>query len=68
MNFRSLKKGVKEFNRNFVGAPADNVVIVWIMYCINTLKQELSTAKTYEHINMLDEKSVVDGHQWHMAT
>ena len=36
------------------------------MYYINTLKQELGTAKTYEH-NLLDEKSVVDRHQCHMA-
>ena len=33
---------------------------------INTLKQELSTAKTYEH-NRLDETSVVDKHLCHMA-
>ena len=36
------------------------------MYYINTLKQQLGTAKTYEH-NLLDEKSVVDRHQCHMA-
>ena len=36
------------------------------MYYINTLKQELSTAKTYEH-NRLDETSVVDRHRCHMA-
>ena len=36
------------------------------MYCINTLKQELGTAKTYEH-DLLDEKYVVDRHQCHMA-
>ena len=38
-------------------APADkaanNVVVVWKRYYINTLKQELSTDKTYEH-NRLD--------------
>ena len=34
------------------------------MYYINTLKQELSTAKTYGH-NLLDERFVVD--QCHMA-
>ena len=33
---------------------------------INTLKQELSTAKTYEH-NRLDETSIVDRHRCHMA-
>ena len=36
------------------------------MYYINTLKQGLGTAKTYEH-NLLDEKSVVDKHRCHMA-
>ena len=36
------------------------------MHYINTLKQELSTAKTYEH-NRLDENSVVDRHRCHMA-
>ena len=35
-------------------------------YYINTLKQELSTAKTYEH-NRLDETSIVDRHRCHMA-
>ena len=34
--------------------------------CINTLKQELSTAKTYEN-NLLDERYVVDRHRFHMA-
>ena len=32
----------------------------------NTLKQELSTAKTYEH-NRLDETSIVDRQRCHMA-
>ena len=35
-------------------------------YFINTLKQELSTAKTHEH-NRLDETSIVDMHRCHMA-
>ena len=33
---------------------------------INTLKQELATAKAYEH-NLLDESSVIDRHRCHMA-
>ena len=41
-------------------------MVVLKRYCINTLKQELSAAKSYEH-NMLDETSVVDIHQCHMA-
>ena len=35
-------------------------------YYNNTLNQELSTAKTYEH-NRLDETSIVDRHRYHMA-
>ena len=45
---------------------ANNVVIVRKIYYINTLKQELSTAKTYEH-NRLDETYIVDRHRCHMA-
>ena len=41
-------------------------MVVWKRYYINTLKQELSTAKTYEH-NRLDETSIVDRHRCHMA-
>ena len=36
------------------------------MHYINTLKQELTTAKTYDH-NRLDETSVVDKQRCHMA-
>ena len=36
------------------------------MYAINTLKQELRTAKTYEH-NVLDKRSVVNRHRCHIA-
>ena len=36
------------------------------MGCINTLRQELRTAKTYEH-NLFDERSVVFRHRCHMA-
>ena len=36
------------------------------MYYINTLKQEIGTAKTYEH-NLLDKKYVVDRHRCYMA-
>ena len=35
-------------------------------YDINTIKQELSTAKTHEH-NRLDETFIVDMHRCHMA-
>ena len=33
---------------------------------MNYIKEELSTAKTYEHI-LLDKSSVVDRHRCHMA-
>ena len=36
------------------------------MYYINTLKQELSTTKTYEH-NRLGNTSIVDRHRCHKA-
>ena len=36
------------------------------MYNINTLKQELSLAKAYEH-KLLDKRSVVDRHRCHLA-
>ena len=45
---------------------ANNVVVVRKRYYINIQKQELSTAKTYEH-NRLDETSIVDRHRCHMA-
>ena len=50
--------------------PADkaaiNVVVVSKRYYINTLKQELSTAKSYEH-NRLGETSIINRHRCHMA-
>ena len=67
---RHLKKGIQEFHRRFVLAPEDkaanNVVVVRKRYYIYTLKQELSTAKTYEQ-NRLDETSIVDRHRCNMA-
>ena len=45
---------------------ANNVVVVLKRHYINTIKQELSTAKTYVH-NRLDESSIVDRHRCHMA-
>ena len=43
--------------------------MLWLFekkYYINTLKQELTTAKTYEH-NRLDKTSIVDMNRCHMA-
>ena len=36
------------------------------VYFINTLKQDLSTAKTYEN-NLLDVRYIYDRHRCHMA-
>ena len=65
LSFRYLKQGIQEFHRKYVLAPADkaanNVVVVWRLYYINTLKQELGSTKTYERIST-DEKSIVNTH------
>ena len=43
-------QGIQQFHEKFVLAPADkasnNVIVVWRIYYIDTLKSELSTAKT----------------------
>ena len=68
--FINLKKKVQEFHGKFVLAPAEkaakNDVVTRKMYYINTLGQELGSAKAYEH-NLLEEKYVVDRHRCHMA-
>ena len=46
-------------------APADKAANNVVVY-MNTLKKELSTAKTYEHTR-LDEMFIVDRHICHMA-
>ena len=50
---RNLKKGVQKlYRKKFIIAPtnnaANNVMIVLKIYYVNTIKQELSTAKSYE--------------------
>ena len=69
--FRNLKIEVQEFHWKFVLAPADKADnnADWRlkkMYYINTLKQELSTAKTRDH-NVLYQRYVVDRQRCHMA-
>ena len=65
LSFRYLKHGIQEFHRKYVLAPADkaanNVAVVWRFYYINTLIQELGSAKTYERIST-DERSIVNTH------
>ena len=63
--FRHLKQGIQELHGKYVLASADkaadNVVVVWRLYYINTLKQELGSSKTYERIST-DERSIVNAH------
>ena len=65
LSFRYLKQGIQEFHRKYVLAPADkaanNVVVVWRLYYINTLIQELGGTKTCERIPT-DERSIVNTH------
>ena len=64
--FRHLKQGIQEFHGKYVLVPADkaanNVVVVWRLHYINTLKHDLSGTKASE-----EEKSVVNGHCNHLA-
>ena len=68
--FRYLKQGIQDFHRKYVLVPADkaanNVVVVWRLDYINTLKQELSGTKAYKETSE-EEKSVVNGHCNHLA-
>ena len=49
--FRHLKQGIQNFHGKYVLVPADkaanNIVVVWRLHYINTLKQELSGTKAY---------------------
>ena len=59
------------FRRKYVLVPADkaanNVVAVWRLHYIDTLKQELSGTKAYEQTSE-KEKSVINNHTFHNAT
>ena len=56
---------------NFVLVPADkaanNVVVVWRLYYINTLKLELVDTNAYKLQPSLSEMVIVDGHGCHTA-
>ena len=56
---------------NYVLVPADkaanNVVVVWRLYYINTLKQELVDTNAYKLQPSLSERVIVDGHGCHTA-
>ena len=56
---------------NYVLVPADkaanNVVVVWQLYYINTLKRELVDTNAYKLQPSLSERVIVDGHGCHTA-
>ena len=56
---------------NYVLVPADkaanNVVVVWRLYYINTLKRELVNTNAYKVWPSLSESVIVDGHCCHKA-
>ena len=51
-SFCHLKRGIKDFHMNYVFVPADkaanNAVVVWRLYYINTLKRELVDTNAYK--------------------
>ena len=47
---------------------ANNVIVVWRLHYINTLKQELGGTKAYGLQNSADEKSIVSYPCCHTAT
>ena len=68
---RHLKRGIQDFHMNYVLVPADkaanNVVVVWRLYYINTLKRELVDTNAYKRQPSLSERVIVDGHGCHTA-
>ena len=70
-SFRHLKRGIQDFHMNYVLVPADkaanNVVVVWRLYYINTLKRELVDTNAYKLQPSLSERVIVDGHGCHTA-
>ena len=62
-SFRHLKQGIQKFHRKYVLVPADkaanNIVVVFRLHYINTLKQELNGTKAYKETST-DEKTVVN--------
>ena len=71
-SFPQLKQGIQEYHRKYVLVPADkdanNVIVVWRLHYINTLKQELGETKAYNLQNSADEQSVHFDHCCHTAT
>ena len=71
ISYRYLKSGMEEFHRKYVLVTADkaanNVVAVWRLHYIDTLKQELCGTKVYEQTSE-KEKSVINNNIFHNAT
>ena len=71
ISYRYLKSGIKEFRWKFVLVPADksanNVVVVWRLHYINTLKQELTGTKAFKQTSE-KEKSVINNQIFHNVT
>ena len=64
-SFYDLKQGIQEFHRKYVLVPADkaanNVVVVYRLHYINTLKQELEGTRAYQETDT-EDRSVVNAH------
>ena len=71
ISYRYLKLGIQGFHRKYVLVSADkaanNIVVVWRLHYINTLKQELTGTKAYEQTSA-EEKSVINRHIFQNAT
>ena len=61
-SFRHLKRGIQDFHMNYGLVPADkaanNVVVVWRLYYINTLKRELVDTNAYKLQPSLSERVI----------
>ena len=68
-SFCHLKLGVEDFHKKYVLVPADkavnNVVVVWRLYYVDTLKRQRIGTNAYKLQASLNEKVVVDGHECH---
>ena len=69
ISYLYLKLDIQDFKCVLVPADkaANNVVVVWRLHCINTLKQELSGTKAYEQTSA-EEKSVINHYIFQNAT
>ena len=70
-SFRRLGRGIQDFHMNYVLVPADkaanNVVVVWRLCYVDTLKRELVGTGACGLRPSLSERVIVDGHGCHTA-